>query len=304
MTCVERIIEYSNLEPETSDQLVETVAATNSDWPKQGSIRFANVSLRYRENGDAMLKNVSFEVKANEKVGVIGRTGAGKSSIIQALFRLAYNEGHIDIDGVDISTVRLDELRRKISIIPQDPVLFSGTIRDNLDPFGENGDAELWNVLEEVELGEVVRNESEGLLSHVHDDGSNFSMGQRQLICLARAILRKNKILIMDEATANVDAKTDQCIQSTIREKFANCTVLTIAHRLHTVMDADRVLVMDAGNVVEFDHPHLLLQNRNGFLAKLVAETDDATAKHLREVAQKSFSASECEQLRIPNEQF
>lgn len=289
MTCVERVVDYMKLEPETCDQ---THAKTpgKRDWPKHGAIRFTNVHLRYTQHGAPVLKNINFELKAGEKIGIVGRTGAGKSSIIQALFRLAYSEGRIEIDDVDTSTVDLHELRKRISIIPQDPVLFSGTIRDNLDPFGEKSDAELWSALENVDLCEAIRMEPAKLLCRVNDEGSNFSMGQRQLICLARAILRDNKILILDEATANVDAKTDHFVQTTIRKNFACCTVLTIAHRLHTVMDADRVMVLEAGEVVELDHPHNLLQKPNGALSRLLAETDPQTVKHLAEVAEKNFT--------------
>lgn len=201
--------------------------------------------------------------------------------MIQALFRLANNYGQILIDGIDIGTLGLHDLRKKVSIIPQEPVLFSGSLRFNLDPFGEKKDIELWDALEQVELKSVVSSMAGGVDCKMLDGGANFSMGQRQLVCLARAILRNNKILILDEATANVDPETDKLIQDTIRTKFADCTVLTIAHRLHTVMDNDKVLVMDAGEVVEFAHPYELLQKSDGIFKRLVDQTGSSTASAL-----------------------
>lgn len=211
--------------------------------------------------------------------------------MIQALFRLAFNEGQIIIDGIDTQTLGLHDLRKKLSIIPQDPVLFSGSLRFNLDPFGEKRDDELWDALEQVELKSFVSTLPGGIDCKMMDGGSNFSVGQRQLVCLARAILRNNKVLIMDEATANVDTETDRLIQVTIRTKFVNCTVLTIAHRLHTVMDSSRVLVVDAGEVVEFAHPYELMQDTNGFFKRLVDQTGSATASALA-LAAKEVSIS------------
>jgi len=182
-------------------------------------------------------------------------------------------------------------LRSKISIIPQEPVLFSGSLRKNLDPFDEYTDADLWNALEEVELKHVVNDLPSGLNDMMSEGGSNFSVGQRQLVCLARAIIRKNKILVLDEATANVDPRTDTLIQSTLRRKFSDCTVLTIAHRLHTVMDSDKILVMDAGRVAEFDHPYLLLRNDNSLLYTMVQQTGQAMAANLLQIASDSYKS-------------
>lgn len=223
-------------------------------------------------------------------MGIVGRTGAGKSSIIQALFRLAAStEGKIEIDGLDTGTLGLHDLRSKISIIPQDPILFSGTLRENLDPFEQLSDDVIWSALAQVELRQAVCQMSSGLTSKMSDGGTNFSMGQRQLICLARAILRKNRILILDEATANVDPETDKLIQTTIREKFAQCTVLTIAHRLHTVMDSDKVLVMDAGRVVEFGHPFELIQ-KSGTFKSMVEQTGSGMSVSLIEIARENYT--------------
>ncbi|XP_055848004.1 probable multidrug resistance-associated protein lethal(2)03659 [Episyrphus balteatus] len=288
MTSVERILEYTETpsEPplETQEKFKPPV-----DWPNKGKIEFNDFKLRYSPEEPVVLNDLNFVIKPREKIGIVGRTGAGKSSIIQSVFRLACNEGAIVIDGINIDTVGLHDLRSRISIIPQDPVLFSGTLRYNLDPFEAKGDAEMWKALEDVELRSYVSTLIGGLNCRLYDGGSNFSMGQRQLVCLARAILRNNKILILDEATANVDPETDKLIQRTIRTKFADCTVLTIAHRLHTVMDSDRVIVMDAGQVVELNHPHVLLQMPGGYLRQLVDQTGYATASTLKQTAEKNY---------------
>ena len=220
------------------------------------------------------------------------KTGAGKSSIIAALFRLTEPTGAILIDGVDIQSIGLDDLRRKISIIPQDPVVFSGTVRYNLDPFGEYPDADLWAALEEVQLREQVENFAGKLDAKLAESGGNLSVGQRQLTCLARAVLRRNRILIMDEATANVDHQTDNLIQATIRSEFASCTVLTIAHRLNTIIDCDRVLVLDAGEILEFDAPYRLLKNRAQFY-EMVKKTGPIMFFHLYQAAKRAYNSRE-----------
>lgn len=213
----------------------------------------------------------------------MGRTGAGKSSLISALFHMAKLDGVIYIDDVDTKKIGLHDLRNKISIIPQEPVLFSATLRDNLDPFHKFHDADLWSALEEVKLKHVVNS----LDYRVEQGGGNFSVGQRQLVCLARAILQNNKILVLDEATANVDPTTDALVQTTIRKKFKDCTVLTIAHRLNTIMDSDKVLVMDEGRVLEFDHPHILLQNEQNHFSSMVQETGKAMTEQLKQCAKE-----------------
>ncbi|XP_050293465.1 probable multidrug resistance-associated protein lethal(2)03659 [Anthonomus grandis grandis] len=287
MTCVERIQEYADVVPEQD----ENASDPPKNWPETGNIKFDNLSLKYVPNEPLILKNLTFDINGREKVGIVGRTGAGKSSIIMALFRLAVNEGRIIIDGVDIAKLPLTKLRASISIIPQEPVLFSGTLRKNLDPFDEYTDEAIWSALEEVELKQVVCNLPQGLESIMTEGGTNFSVGQRQLVCLARAIVRNNKILVLDEATANVDPQTDALIQNTIRTKFSNCTVLTIAHRLHTIMDSDKVIVMDAGRVVEVGHPHDLLQKKeNGVFYELVQQTGKFMAQNLCMIAQENYS--------------
>ncbi|CAG2057877.1 unnamed protein product, partial [Timema podura] len=256
MTAVERVLEYTKIDKEQGIN-------SGSDPP--------------------VLRDLNFVIEPAQKVGIVGRTGAGKSSLISALFRLAKLEGSIKIDQVDTQTVRLHDLRSRISIIPQEPVLFSASLRDNLDPFNNYQDDTLWNALEEVELKDSV----ESLSHKVNAGGTNFSAGQRQLVCLARAIVRNSKVLVLDEATANVDPQTDTLIQGTIRRKFADCTVLTIAHRLNTVMDSDKVLVMDAGTMVEFGHPYELLQNQGGYFYSMVQETGKSTAEQLYQIAQQ-----------------
>uniref|UniRef100_A0A674EZA3 Multidrug resistance-associated protein 4 n=1 Tax=Salmo trutta TaxID=8032 RepID=A0A674EZA3_SALTR len=284
MTSVERVVEYTELESEAP---WETQKRPPPEWPSQGQITFDWVNFSYSSDGPVVLKDIKVMFRPKEKVGIVGRTGAGKSSLASALFRLAEPEGRIYIDGVLTSEIGLHDLRQKMSIIPQDPVLFTGTMRKNLDPFHQHTDEDLWNALQEVQLKSVVEELPNKMETVLAESGSNFSVGQRQLVCLARAVLRKNRILIIDEATANVDPRTDELIQKTIRDKFRECTVLTIAHRLNTIIDSDRILVLGAGMIQEFDEPYVLLQNHESALYRTVQQTGKAEAASLLESAKQ-----------------
>ncbi|KAI2473959.1 Putative multidrug resistance-associated protein lethal(2)03659-like [Diabrotica virgifera virgifera] len=286
MTSVERILDCTKLETEPVRTKPPKLPA---NWPEHGEIEFKNVFLKYDDTEPWVLIDLNFLVKSGEKVGIVGRTGAGKSSTIGALFQLYTLEGSILIDGLDITRIPVDIIRSRISIIPQEPVLFSGTMRQNLDPLHHYSDEILWDALDQVELKEVLEEFPSGLSTMVSENGTNFSVGQRQLVCLARALIKNNKILVLDEATASVDPHTDSFIQTTIKEKFADCTVITIAHRLHTVMDSDRILVMNRGTVEEYDHPYILLQSENGLMRTLVDATGDITAKHLELTAKENY---------------
>uniref|UniRef100_A0A672ZRQ8 ATP-binding cassette, sub-family C (CFTR/MRP), member 4 n=1 Tax=Sphaeramia orbicularis TaxID=375764 RepID=A0A672ZRQ8_9TELE len=288
MTSVERVVEYTELENEAP---WETQKRPPPDWPSNGLVKFDGVSFSYSPEGPVVLHNMKAMFRPKEKVGIVGRTGAGKSSLVSALFRLAEPKGRIYIDGILTSEIGLHDLRQKMSIIPQDPVLFTGSMRKNLDPFNQHTDEELWNALQEVQLKSVVEELPGKLETVLAESGSNFSVGQRQLVCLARAILRKNRILIIDEATANVDPRTDELIQRTIREKFSECTVLTIAHRLNTIIDSDRILVLDAGRIHAYDEPYTLLQDEDGIFYKMVQQTGKQEAAALLEAAQKAYDS-------------
>lgn len=266
MVSVERVLEYTKIQCEEERDKKNLPV----NWPNDGNIEFKNVYLKYKKDNPPVLKNLNIVIKANEKIGVVGRTGAGKSSLISTLFQLYPLEGKIIIDDVEVTSIPLSDVRTKLGIIPQEPFLFSNTMRKNLDPFDQHQDDVIWRALQQVELKEVV-SDLPGQLQHfISEGGSNFSIGQRQLVCLARALIAKKKILILDEATANVDPYTDGLIQKTIREQFSDCTVITIAHRLNTIMDSDKILVMDDGKVVEFDSPSNLLKIQGGIFRSLV----------------------------------
>ncbi|KAH9112446.1 hypothetical protein LEN26_013282, partial [Aphanomyces euteiches] len=260
MVSVERINTYTtmDIEADVKAEPLKQLELENAKGPAAGALTFAGVDLRYRPGLPLVLKNLSFTIQPREKIGIVGRTGAGKSSLVVALMRLVeLDAGQITMDGVDISTIGLHDLRDKISIIPQDPVLFSGTIRSNLDPFDRYDDDALWTAIKRANLHNAVAS----LDAKVDERGQNFSVGERQLICIARALLKKSKVILMDEATASIDANTDRLIQESIRESFKDCTCLTIAHRINTILDSDRILVMDKGSAAEFDSPKELLKN-------------------------------------------
>ncbi|RUS83667.1 hypothetical protein EGW08_008573 [Elysia chlorotica] len=254
-------------------EAVQRQTNANTGWPQTGKIQFVDFSCRYRKDTEQVLKRVSFVIKGGEKIGVVGRTGAGKSSLVLSLFRLVEaDEGRILIDDVDIGTLGLHGLRRAITILPQDPVLFSGSVRDNLDPAHQRSDSELWKALEQAHLKHFVHSLPGELDAMVGDNGSNFSMGQRQLVCLARTLLCQTRVLVLDEATAAVDLETDSLVQATIHSAFAPCTVIAIAHRLSTILDYDRVLVLHQGKVLEFDSPKVLLAKPDSVFYSLASE--------------------------------
>jgi ABC-type multidrug transport system fused ATPase/permease subunit len=239
------------------------------DWPQAGGMELQDVSLEYYPGAATVLNNVSFIVNPREKIGIAGRTGAGKSSIVSALFRMPDPLGSILIDKINIKSLNIQDSRRAMAVIAQDPVLFTGPLRFNLDPFDHHSDEEIWEALDGASLRSTIENLPEKLDQKLMECGVNLSAGERQLLCLARALLQKSKIIVMDEATANVDYKTDSLIQETIRTKLKECTVITIAHRLNTIMDYDKILVLENGRLVEFDTPQNLLAKANGVLRQL-----------------------------------
>ncbi|KAG1680183.1 hypothetical protein FOA52_000296 [Chlamydomonas sp. UWO 241] len=310
LNSVERVCEYSDLPfegcPEDADGTrpgdkkhrrrdggngggsgatgVMVVAAPG--WPAQGLVEFKNVTMRYRPGLPLVLRGVTFHAAARTKLGIVGRTGAGKSSLIGTLFRLTELEGgSVIIDGVDISKLSLTRLRSSMALIPQVPVLFTGSIRLNLSPFGLHSDAELWSALRRAHLAGVVEGWPAGLDSLLQEGGAPLSAGQRQLLALARALLNPSRVLVLDEATANVDVETDAVIQKTMREQFSDRTILAIAHRLHTIIDYDQVLVLDKGLVAEFGAPKELLANAGGVFTSMVNDTGEATSRFLKAVA-------------------
>uniref|UniRef100_A0A2P2JCN5 ABC-type xenobiotic transporter n=1 Tax=Rhizophora mucronata TaxID=61149 RepID=A0A2P2JCN5_RHIMU len=271
MISVERILQYSNIASEAP--LVIEECRPPKNWPEVGTICFKNLQIRYAEHLPSVLNNIDCIVPGKRKVGVVGRTGSGKSTLIQAIFRIVEpKEGSILIDDVDISKIGLHDLRSRLSIIPQDPTMFEGTVRGNLDTLEQYSENEIWEALDKSQLGDLVRAKDKKLDAAVVENGENWSMGQRQLFCLGRALLKKSSILVLDEATASVDSATDAVIQKIIGQEFKDRTVVTIAHRIHTVIDSDLVLVLSDGRIAEYDTPARLLERDGSFFSKLVTE--------------------------------
>ncbi|PSR91458.1 ABC transporter C family member 10 like [Actinidia chinensis var. chinensis] len=268
---VERLEQYMHIPSEAPEIVEGNRPALN--WPDVGKVEIHDLKVRYRPNAPMVLRGISCTFEGGHKIGIVGRTGSGKTTLISALFRLVEpEEGMVIIDGLNISTIGLHDLRSHFGVIPQEPTLFSGSVRYNLDPLSEHTDQEIWEVLEKCQLREAVEEKEEGLYSLVVQDGSNWSMGQRQLFCLGRALLRRRKILVLDEATASIDNTTDSIIQKAIRREFADCTVITVAHRIPTVMDCTMVLSISDGELVEYDEPMKLMSKEGSLFGQLVKE--------------------------------
>lgn len=305
MASTERLKTYTAIPQEAALTLpTDEVLTHNKAWPSQGQVEFNNVYMKYRKNTEHVLKGLTFTAQSAEKIGCVGRTGAGKSSIIQALFRMvevdkqAVPDSCIRIDGVDTGIIGLHTIRKNISIIPQTPFIFMGTVRKNLDPLKEHSDEAIISALQETNLWDYIKTLPNGLDTDMSNASSVFSVGQKQLICLARTLLQNNKILVLDEATANVDFETDNFIQSKIMDKFKDSTIFTIAHRLSTVANYDRVLVMSKGRAIELDHPYKLLVKEigddkitrtDGVFASMVLNTGAKHSAVIFEIAKKSY---------------
>uniref|UniRef100_A0A674N7V1 ATP-binding cassette sub-family C member 5 n=1 Tax=Takifugu rubripes TaxID=31033 RepID=A0A674N7V1_TAKRU len=274
-TSVERINHYIKCLESEAPRRRDGAAAPDPSWPQQGKITFRDVELRYHEDLPLVLKNLSFTVLPEETIGIVGRTGSGKSSLGVALFRLVeLARGSIIIDGINIAQIGLDDLRSKVAIIPQEPVLFIGTLRSNLDPWDQYSDSQIWDALEKTHIKEMVSQLPHSLQAEVTENGENFSVGERQLLCVARALLRNSKILILDEATSAIDTETDRLLQDTLCCVFGSCTTLVIAHRLNTVMNCSRVMVLDNGQILEFDSPAALLADENSQFRAMIQASE------------------------------
>ncbi|KAJ8478954.1 hypothetical protein OPV22_022681 [Ensete ventricosum] len=268
---VERLNQYMHVSSE-APEMVEGNRPP-SDWPAIGRVELRDLKIRYRPEAPLVLRGISCTFEGGNKIGIVGRTGSGKTTLIGALFRLVEPAGgRITIDNLDIATIGLHDLRSRLGIIPQDPTLFHGSVRYNLDPLGQYRDQQIWEVLDKCQLQEAVQEKQKGLDSLVVEDGSNWSMGQRQLFCLGRALLRRNRILVLDEATASIDNATDAILQKTIRTEFADCTVITVAHRIPTVMDCDMVLAISDGKLEEYDEPMKLMEREGSLFRSLVKQ--------------------------------
>jgi len=271
MNAFQRLTEWIHgLPHEAAPLKLEVESRLPTDWPVTGSLSFEGLSVRYRPELDLVLENVTAQLSGGEKCGVVGRTGSGKSSLILCVFRLLEpSAGRILLDSVDIATLGLDRIRRAIAVVPQDPILFNGSLRFNMDPFDEYQDGDIWKALQACGMEDTVQSYSEGLGATVVEGGGNFSVGERQLLCMGRALLRQTRVLVLDEATAMIDLATDAAIQRTLHsEAFLSVTLLAVAHRLFTIIDSDKILLLDAGHVMEFAPPgELLAQPTSRFRA-------------------------------------
>ncbi|OLY83298.1 Multidrug resistance-associated protein 4 [Smittium mucronatum] len=292
---VERNIAYTEIKPEESPEISNSPDEIPDSWPEEGNVEIRDLSLLYPFSESPVLKHITMSIKAGEKIGIVGRTGAGKSSLVSSIFRLfePYPNGCVEVDGVNISNIRLGKLRPSFSMIPQQPFLFEGSLRFNLDPWSEYSDEQIWNALESSSLKRKIEEIPEKLEYQVVENGKNFSVGERQLISLCRAILQNKKLVVMDEATANVDLETDKKIQQSIHTFFEKSTVITIAHRLNTVIGNgyDKIAVLDHGVLKEFGSAHELLQNPESLLSLMVANTGKETESNLRQLAFEQFSS-------------
>lgn len=268
---VERIKQYMCI-PSEAPAIIES-SRPPEDWPSHGKVELQDLKIRYRPNSPLVLRGITCTFEGGQKIGIVGRTGSGKTTLISAIFRLIEPAGgRILIDGLDTTSIGLHDLRSHLGIIPQEPTLFRGTVRFNLDPLSEHPDSAIWEVLDKCQLGDVIREKESCLDAPVEDDGGNWSVGQRQLFCLGRALLRQSRILVLDEATASIDNATDSILQTTIRKEFAECTVITVAHRIPTVMDSDMVVAISDGEMVEFDKPLKLMEREGSLFGRLVRE--------------------------------
>lgn len=297
MASAHRCFDFCNIEQET---VLEENTSFPLNWPAHGEIVFKNVYMKYKSSQTYVLQNFNLAIKSGEKFGIVGRTGAGKSSILNALFRM-YNieKGSIIIDEQDISQLNLINYRNKISVIPQTPFTFSGTIKENIDPFNDYSESQIWDVLEAVELKPYVKSLTHDILTQLSSKDNVFSIGQKQLLCLARAILRNSKILILDEATSNIDLETEALIQNKIHIFFAKSTIVTIAHRIVTIADYDKVMVLHQGKILEIGEPFELLTteknlneiSRNGVFANLVKSLGEKSSQEILNITKrKHFS--------------
>lgn len=288
MNSVERCKFYAEQIQEEAPAEMPADQSLPPRWPERGLVQYRHVSMRYREELPLVLQELTADIQPQERIGIVGRTGAGKSSLVSLLFRVVEPAGgSIDIDGVTTSSLGLRTLRSRLAIIPQDPVLFSGTLRSNLDPFDHHSDTDVWAALQRAHLKETVTKMDKQLLSTVNEGGDNWSVGQRCQICLARALLRNASVLVMDEATASVDMETDAFIQDSLRQHFGG-TLITIAHRLNTIIDYDRVMVLDHGRLVEYASPAELLRNPSSIFSSMVANTGEHSNRTLRALAEQA----------------